>query len=476
MNAGPGHQDFRDVGVIQQFSATLIRLSQFIDGATMFVTLYLTVKYFGESWRIEYLVIALVYVLIFEIVTSSFHMYRSWRMVRLRYELFYLVVFWFLSSASVIFLIYVFDDAFEVQNRAVLTWLALSLLLIVTTRIATRIGLRYARSFGYDARNVAFVGATDTALKLRHTFETHPWMGMAVVGVYDDRASGDDRILACPVPDLAGDMAELVDRARDGAIDIVYICLPMAAEKRIQEIIRAFSDTTVSVYYCPSFLNFDLLNARWDDVFGQPVISVVESPFSGYRGVVKQFEDLVLLCLFLPFVTVLMLVISIAIAVTSSGPIFYKQSRCGLAGERFMMWKFRTMHASDCDQEFSQAVKRDPRITSMGRVLRATSLDELPQFINVLKGDMSIVGPRPHPNVVNDDHRGEIHRYMMRHKVRPGITGLAQVSGFRGETDTPEKMESRIACDIEYIRKWSIWLDVRILFRTLFAMRGANVY
>ncbi len=476
MNVGPGRQNFRYVGVIQQFSASLIRLSQLIDGGIMFATLYFTVYFLGDNWRLEYIVIALAYVLIFEVSTSFFHMYRSWRVVRLRYELAYLVVFWFLSSASVIFLIYAFNDSLGVQSRTVMIWLALSLLSVAITRIAMRITLRYARAFGYDTRNVAFVGATDIAVKLRGTFESHPWMGMSVVGVYDDRISGDDRGSARVELDPTGDTNDLNVLARDGSIDIVYICLPMAAEKRIGDLINAFSDTTVSISYCPSFLSFDLMNARWDDVFGQPVFSVAESPFSGYRGLLKRLEDLILICIFMPFVTLLMLPISIAVALTSPGPIFYKQSRCGLGGERFLMWKFRTMFASDRDQEFLQATKNDPRITPVGKFLRATSLDELPQFINVLRGDMSFIGPRPHPDVVNDDQRGEIHRYMMRHKVRPGITGLAQVSGFRGETDTPDKMEGRIACDLEYIRKWSLWLDIRILFRTVFVMRGADVY
>jgi putative colanic acid biosynthesis UDP-glucose lipid carrier transferase len=476
MNIDSGPQEFRDVGVIQQLSASLIRIGQIVDGVIVLATLHLTITILGESWRTEYLVVALIYVLIFEIITSSFQMYRSWRIVRLRRELSYLLVFWFFSSASVVFFIYAFYDRAGLQNRVVLIWLALSLILVVTTRIAIRMGLRYARSFGYDARKVAFVGATGTALKLRHTFITHPWMGMNVGGIYDDRKSDEDRDLACPASTLSGTMDELVELARDGSVDIVYVCLPMAAEKRIQKLIGAFSDTTVSVFYCPSFFNFDLMNARWDDVFGQPVISVTDSPFVGYSGVVKRFEDLVLLCAFLPLVATLMIVISIAIKLTSKGPVFFKQSRCGLAGQRFVMWKFRTMYVEHCGDEYLQATKSDARVTPLGKLLRATSLDELPQFINVMKGDMSFIGPRPHPDIVNDDLRSEIHQYMMRHKVRPGITGLAQISGFRGETETLEKMEARIEHDLEYIRKWSVWLDIKILFRTLFVFRGSNVY
>jgi len=276
--------------------------------------------------------------------------------------------------------------------------------------------------------------------------------------------------------EISGTVNDLIELAQCGAVDIVYITLPMAAEKRIKSLIDALADTTVSINYCPSFFSFDLMNARSDDVFGQPVISVVDSPFTGHSALIKRLEDYVLLVLLLPLVTVLMLLISVLIAMTSPGPVIFRQSRYGLDGKRFEMWKFRTMYVSRCDETFAQARRDDPRVTPLGRVLRATSLDELPQFFNVLRGEMSIVGPRPHPDVVNEENRKHIYRYMMRHKVRPGITGLAQVNGFRGETETKEKMERRIACDLEYIKRWSIWLDLKILYKTLFAFRGKHVY
>ena len=209
------------------------------------------------------------------------------------------------------------------------------------------------------------------------------------------------------------------------------------------------------------------MNARWDDIFGQPVISVIESPFTGHSGMVKRLEDWVLLLVLLPVVSILAILISVLVAITSRGPILFRQSRYGLDGKTFVMWKFRTMYVDNCNEAFSQVRQNDPRITPFGRFLRATSLDELPQFFNVLKGDMSIVGPRPHPDVVNEDLRKRIHRYMIRHKVAPGITGLAQVNGCRGETSALEDMEKRVYYDLEYLRYWSLGLDFKILFRTL---------
>lgn len=164
----------------------------------------------------------------------------------------------------------------------------------------------------------------------------------------------------------------------------------------------------------------------------------------------------------------LLLVISIAIKLTSSGPVFFKQIRYGLNGKSILVYKFRTMKVMENGSQVKQAVKNDPRVTSVGRLLRRTSLDELPQFFNVILGNMSIVGPRPHAVAHNEEYRKLIPGYMLRHKVKPGITGLAQIRGWRGETDTLDKMEKRIECDLEYIRTWSIWLDIKIIFLTVF--------
>lgn len=463
-------------GLLRRYSGSLIRLGRLANALIIFAVLYMTLAGFGEAWHLEHAGIALLFVLIFELTTSASSMYRSRRVVRLRYELFGLLYCWVISSALVVLATAALLGADEVMMRIVLVWLGLSLAVIVPLQVGVRLFLRYARYFGYDARKVGFIGANQIARNLQGIFEAHPWVGMEVLGVFDDRYSSSDRLPDYPASQIVGGSADLIELARRGDVDLVYITLPMAAEERTKRLIDDFSDTTASIYYCPSMSTFDLMNARADDVFGQPVISVVESPFTGYSGALKRIEDWVLLALVLPFALSLGLLIAVAIALTSPGPVIYRQSRYGLDGKRFMMWKFRTMYVENCREQFSQARKNDSRVTPVGKLLRSTSLDELPQLFNVLTGDMSIVGPRPHPDVVNEDHRKRIHRYMVRHKVRPGITGLAQVSGHRGETETDEKMEQRVACDLEYIRSWSIWLDLKILYRTLFAWRGKHVY
>ncbi|MBV8594339.1 MAG: exopolysaccharide biosynthesis polyprenyl glycosylphosphotransferase, partial [Caulobacteraceae bacterium] len=207
--------------------------------------------------------------------------------------------------------------------------------------------------------------------------------------------------------------------------------------------------------------------SHWEDVDGNTVVSIVASPFDGYAAYVKRVEDICLALLALPFAAVVIAIAAMAIRSTSRGPIFYLQTRYGLYGRRFKIIKLRTMYTTDSDSEFVQATRGDRRVTPVGAILRRTSLDELPQVFNVLKGDMSIVGPRPAPVKYNEDHRKVINRYMIRHKVKPGMTGLAQVNDCRGETDTLQKTETRTQYDLEYINKWSVWLDLSIILRTV---------
>jgi putative colanic acid biosynthesis UDP-glucose lipid carrier transferase len=222
---------------------------------------------------------------------------------------------------------------------------------------------------------------------------------------------------------------------------------------------------------------FQLLHSRWTDVLGLPVVSVFESPIYGIDGLAKQLSDVVLGGLFLLLAAVPMAAIALAIKRTSPGPAFFRQSRYGLDGREIRIWKFRTMNVCEDGPLAVQATPDDPRVTWLGAILRKTSLDELPQLFNVLAGDMSLVGPRPHASAQNEEYRSQIEGYMLRHKVKPGITGLAQVNGWRGGTDSPDKMRKRIECDLRYIREWSTWLDIKILCRTVFVvLSGKNAY
>ncbi|MGD0654012.1 MAG: undecaprenyl-phosphate glucose phosphotransferase, partial [Thermoguttaceae bacterium] len=333
------------------------------------------------------------------------------------------------------------------------------------------------RSLGYNSRNFAVVGVTELGFQLAKNIEQLPEMGLKLAGFYDDR--GDERIPEVP-QDLGrriGNLDDLLATARAGEVDIIYITFPMRAEERIRGVLSRLSDTTASVYVVPDFFVFELLHSRWTDILGLPVVSVFETPFYGIDGMAKRLCDLVLGGLLLLLLAIPMAAIALWIKFTSPGPVFFRQRRYGLDGREIRVWKFRTMTVCEDGTDAVQATKNDPRITKAGAFLRHYSLDELPQLLNVVAGDMSLVGPRPHANAHNEEFRQKVEGYMLRHKVKPGITGLAQVNGWRGETDTPEKMEKRVEFDLQYIRQWSLWLDIKILLRTAWVViLGQNAY
>ena len=241
----------------------------------------------------------------------------------------------------------------------------------------------------------------------------------------------------------------------------------MAARPRILQVLDGLKDTTASIYFVPDMFITDLIQGRSDSVCGVTVISVCDTPFRGLNGFLKRASDLFLATLILLLITPALLLIGLAVKLESTGPVIFRQRRYGLDGEQIVVYKFRSMAVMEDQGPIRQAQKNDSRITRLGAFLRKTSLDELPQFINVLQGRMSIVGPRPHAVAHNEIYRTLIKGYMVRHKVRPGITGWAQINGQRGETDTLEKMQSRIDCDLDYLRNWSLQLDLFIILKTI---------
>jgi putative colanic acid biosynthesis UDP-glucose lipid carrier transferase len=251
----------------------------------------------------------------------------------------------------------------------------------------------------------------------------------------------------------------------------------MSAQPRIRALLDDLHDATASIYFLPDIYIFDLMQGHFGNVGGIPVVAICESPFTGVESVVKNISDFVLASLLLLLLSPIMLCIALAVKLTSPGPAVFKQRRYGLNGEEIIVYKFRSMTVSEDGKNIVQAQKNDSRLTKIGAFLRRTSLDELPQFINVLQGRMSVVGPRPHAVAHNELYRKLIRGYMLRHKVKPGITGWAQVNGFRGETEELEKMQGRIEYDLDYLRNWSIWLDLWIIIRTVWVvLRRDNAY
>jgi len=252
-------------------------------------------------------------------------------------------------------------------------------------------------------------------------------------------------------------------------LDEVWIALPLWAEKRVKEVLNDLRHSTVTIRYVPDIFGFRLMHHSITDIVGMAVIDLSGSPMWGINRLVKYVEDRFLALFFLVVSSPLMFFIALGIKLTSKGPIIFKQVRHGYDGRPINIYKFRTMILhKEKDNCVTQASRKDPRVTKIGAFLRSTSLDELPQFFNVLQGRMSIVGPRPHAIAHGELYKDKIDDYMKRHKVKPGITGWAQINGWRGETDTLEKMEKRVEYDLYYIENWSLWFDLKIIFMTLF--------
>ncbi|MFN6128543.1 MAG: undecaprenyl-phosphate glucose phosphotransferase [Planctomycetota bacterium] len=349
-------------------------------------------------------------------------------------------------------------------------------LLLLHCHVCIRSVVELANANGYMTQRTAIVGFNRLGIEIANNAKRAGDCGMRVIGFFDDRAGERlEAISDSPAPFL-GSNQDLLQAIGRGEIDTVLIAFPMRAEKRITGILDTLSNSTVSVYLVPDFFVFELLHSRWTNVGGLPVVSVFETPIYGVDSWAKRIFDIVLGLVSLTLISPIMILCAIAVRYSSPGPIFFRQKRYGLDGKEILVWKFRTMVTCDNGAVVKQATKDDPRVTAVGRILRRTSLDELPQLFNVLAGNMSLVGPRPHATAHNEKYRSLIRGYMMRHKVKPGITGLAQVMGSRGETDTLEKMEYRIEMDHRYIREWSLWLDFKIVLKTFRVVLKQDAY
>ena len=320
-------------------------------------------------------------------------------------------------------------------------------------------------------RRVVICGGGQVGASLAQTLAAAPGLGYQLVGVFDD----------APEPDWArtlgvarlGDLQAVTQPQYQGAFDEVFICLPLECEGQIKALMDQLADSTKVVKFVPDLFAFDLMHQRFEDLHGLPVFSVYDSPLMSVTAQwVKRGLDLAVSLLVLGLLWPLLLMIAAGVKWTSSGPVLFKQVRYGLDGREIKVYKFRTMTVMENGERVAQATRNDPRVTPLGRWLRRTSLDELPQFYNVLQGRMSVVGPRPHAKAHNELYRDLVPRYMQRHLVKPGITGWAQVNGWRGETDTLEKMQKRVEFDLHYIKHWSFWLDIKIMGLTLFALKS----
>lgn len=473
-------------GLIRPYTSQFALFSRVLD-CLCIVAAMATVNIFvvgAPDFSDEFWVASLLACLMFFINSDFTDLYRSWRIESIRSELRQVIACWTFSYTPVLL-----GGAWLTEANELFAWpayavwyLAVAALLFVW-RVVVRVGLRSVRRSGLNTRTMAIAGSGDLA-RLVHSKLTHAtWSGYVFVGYFDDRqqraAPENERRYEAAEPAIApdGSFERLVELAEAGELDCVYIAMPMLAEKRISQLMHRLSNSAASVYVVPDVFVFDLLHSHTVDLGGLPAISLVGDPHVGLAGFLKRIEDIVGSTAILLFISPLMLAIALAVKLTSRGPVIFKQDRYGMDGKRIEVWKFRSMTVMENGDDFKQATRNDARLTRIGGFLRRTSLDELPQFINVLQGRMSIVGPRPHAVAHNEEFRGKIPKYMRRHLIKPGITGWAQVNGWRGETDTLEKMERRLEHDLHYIHHWSVWWDLKIIIKTvLYGMRGRNAY
>ena len=361
-----------------------------------------------------------------------------------------------------------FTKSGELYSRAWFgIWMAQALLILILYRCVLLVVLRLMRARGMNERVVVIFGAGELGGKFAHTVSQALWTGFRIVAFIDDNAKDKpDMLHHIPVIQTPSDLGSFL--ANKG-VDEIWLALPLRAEMRVKEILYDLRHRNITTRFVLNIFSLDLLNHSITDVAGFPVLNISASPMMGVNRLVKAIEDRVIAALILIVISPLLLLIAIGVKLTSKGPVLFKQQRLGWDGRIIKVYKFRTMHLHEEENnQVTQAKANDARVTWFGRILRRTSLDELPQFINVLQGRMSIVGPRPHALAHNELYKDSIHTYMQRHRVKPGITGWAQVNGWRGETDTLNKMQKRVEYDLYYINNWSLMFDLKIIFLTFF--------
>ncbi len=379
-----------------------------------------------------------------------------------------LLIRWAVLVAALLALGYVTKFSETYSRRVVVTWVLLTPVLLVGLSLLLQAITRRLMTDAAQLRRAVFLGCTQASQELAQRLARHTELGIAVAGFFDDR--GSDRLGCAKSAQLLGRFADVPSFVKSRDIDVIFVAIPPGQVGRMRELVHELGDTTASIYYLPDVYGFDLIQQRTGELLGFPVVAMCETPFHGYRGLVKRLMDVIVAGLALVVLSPVLLGVAWAVKRSSPGPVIFRQRRYGLDGREINVYKFRTMTVCEDGDKVVQASRADRRVTPIGRHLRRWSLDELPQLFNVLQGSMSLVGPRPHAVAHNEEYRKLIKRYMVRHKVLPGITGLAQVRGCRGETTRVEDMEARVLFDLEYMRNWSPLLDLQILLATAFAV------
>lgn len=444
-------------------------LHRVMDATTPILMLAMLFYLLPYKWHDRYLTMGAFGSLIFVTSAQIFGVYQSWRSRSVFSSTQHIIKAWLMTWAILIILAFLYKGSANYSRLITTTWAVVTPIALVGYRVLIKLLLTQHIISGQHARPIAILGAGKVGQRLAEVLEKNKWLGYKVTAFYDDnRLLHGTLINGIPV---VGTTEDVCSACQTHQFQEVYIALPLRAEQKIKDLLNKISDSATIVKFVPDIFTFDLMHAKFIEINGIPIVSVYDTPlYSLTSKLIKRTEDIVLSSMILLLLSPVYLIIALAVKLTSPGPVIFKQQRYGLNGDPIKVYKFRSMSTQDNGPVVKQATKNDPRTTSIGAFLRKTSLDELPQFFNVIQGRMSIVGPRPHAVAHNEEYRKLVPKYMQRHLVKPGITGWAQINGWRGETDTLEKMEKRVEFDLHYINNWSLWFDLKIILLT--ALKG----
>jgi len=458
-------------GLLKEYSQALTMLIRLLDiFAILFAGMAAYFYKFEDLQLPEYYIAALgIAAIVTLFVFSFFQIYDSLRTQRYSHYIIRLTQAIFVVLMMMAGLAFLTKTGETFSRSWFMTWALFSLMLLILFRFSIHLMVRIMRAHGWNERCVIIIGAGKLGIQLAESVQQALWTGFKVIAFLDDNATlKPAKIAGIPVYTLPADMSDYLKKSPE-AVDEIWLALPLRAENRVKELLYELRHHTLAIRFTLDVFGLDLMNHSITNLAGFPTLNLNASPMIGMNRIIKAIEDRLLAALILIAVSPVMLLIAIGVKLSSKGPVLFKQQRHGWDGHIIDVYKFRTMYLhQEKEGLVTQATALDPRVTLFGRLLRRTSLDELPQFYNVLQGSMSIVGPRPHAILHNEYYKDSIKAYMQRHKVKPGITGWAQVNGWRGETEQLEKMKKRIEYDLYYIENWSLALDLKIIILTLF--------
>ena len=444
------------------------QLFRLLDLSGIALSLIISMWLYGININIYYIFAGTIAMLVYLLISAAFNIYHIEPGKAMKRRAGSVILSSLLTFLALLVLAYLTKTTGNYSRVTISIWFILMPVILVLWRIIACRMLVKKYQQNKNLKRVAVLGANKVGNDIARKMQEDISLGYNFIGFFDDRTEADERIPKELVGSIKGSFDDVIKSACARQIDVLYIALPLAAEQRIITLLDELSDSAIAVHIIPNFFIYNILHARWHNIGPYQALSIYDTPFYGAGSLVKKAEDMIVASIIVALTSLPMLLIAIAIKLTSPGPVIFKQKRYGINGKELMVYKFRSMTSCDNGDVIKQAEKNDSRITKVGAFLRKTSLDELPQFFNVLDGSMSVVGPRPHAVAHNEEYRHQVGSYMLRHLVKPGITGWAQINGYRGETKTIEQMEKRIEYDLYYIRNWSLTWDIKIIIMTVF--------